>query len=278
MRTVSSAQIVKTVTELCISANIYADKNIRRTVCAALQSETSPLAQSALSMIIKNMDVAETENMPICQDTGMAVVFVELGQDVYVNGSIADAINEGVRQGYRDGYFRASIVADPIQRVNTCDNTPAVIHYNVVVGDKIKITVMPKGFGSENKGAVKMLTPSAGIAGVEDFVLETVIKAGADPCPPIVVGVGVGGTMEKAALLSKEALACMYDSNPDPFWAKVEGRLLQGINKLNIGAAGLGGITTALGVRILTYPTHIAGLPVAVNIGCHVSRHESAII
>ena len=278
MKTISAAQITKTVAQLCISANIYADPHIRKSICTARQSETLPIAQSALDMIIENMEIAEIEKMPMCQDTGMVVVFVELGQEVYVNGNLADAINEGVRQGYQDGCFRASIVADPIQRKNTNDNTPAVIHYNIVLGDKIKIMVMPKGFGSENKGAVKMLTPSQGIAGVEDFVLETIIKAGADPCPPIVIGVGVGGTMEKAALLSKEALASLYDKNPDPYWAKVEARLLQKINELNIGVAGLGGKTTALGVRILTYPTHIAGLPVAVNIGCHVSRHKSEVI
>ena len=278
MRTIEAEKITEAVARLCISANIYPDPDIRKSLCSARQSETSPLAQSALDMIIENMEVAETEKMPMCQDTGMVVVFIDLGQEVYVNGNLEAAINEGVRQGYHDGYLRASIVSDPINRKNTGDNTPAVIHYNIVPGDKVKIMVMPKGFGSENKGAVKMLTPSQGIAGVEDFILETVKKAGADPCPPIVVGVGVGGTMEKAALLSKEALACMYEENPDPFWAQVEDRLLHKINELNIGVAGLGGKTTALGVRVLTYPTHIAGLPVAVNIGCHVSRHKSAIL
>ena len=278
MRTIPALKITETVAQLCVAANIYADDGIKKSLCTARKIETSLLARSALDMIAENIDIAETEKMPMCQDTGMAVVFAEIGQDVYVMGNITDAINEGVRQGYRDGYFRASIVSDPIRRKNTDDNTPAVIHYNIVSGDKIKIMVMPKGFGSENKGMVKMLTPSQGIEGVEDFILETVVKAGADPCPPIVVGVGVGGTMEKAALLSKEALACMYDINTDPYWAEAENRLLLKINELGIGVAGLGGTTTALGVRILTYPTHIAGLPVAVNIGCHVSRHKSAVI
>ncbi|MCL2360431.1 MAG: fumarate hydratase [Defluviitaleaceae bacterium] len=278
MRIIKGTKITETIAKLCIDANIYADSDIRRCICAAHKSETLPLAQNALGMIIENMEIAETEKMPMCQDTGLVVVFIEIGQDVHVQGSITDAVNEGVRRGYRDGYFRASIVADPIRRVNTGDNTPAVIHFNIVDGDKIKIMVMPKGFGSENKGAVRMLTPSEGLAGIESFMLETVKKAGADPCPPILVGVGVGGTMEKAALLSKQALAQMYDKEKDPYWAEVEDRLLQKINELNIGVAGLGGKTTALGVRILTYPTHIAGLPVAVTIGCHVSRHKSAVL
>jgi len=278
MRKILATQITETIARLCIEANIHADPDICRCIHAARKSETSPQARNALDMIIENMQIAETEKMPMCQDTGLAVVFIEIGQDVHIQGNITDAINEGVRQGYRDGYFRASIVADPIRRVNTGDNTPAVIHFKLVDGDKIKIMVMPKGFGSENKGAVKMLTPSEGLAGVENFVLDTVKKAGADPCPPILVGVGVGGTMEKAALLSKEALAKMYDNKKDPYWVDVEDRLLQKINELNIGVAGLGGKTTALGVRILTYPTHIAGLPVAVTIGCHVSRHKFAII
>jgi len=206
------------------------------------------------------------------------VVFVDVGQDVYINGNLTDAINEGVRQGYKNGYFRSSVVRDPIQRTNTGDNTPAVIHYNIVEGSNIKLTVMPKGFGSENKSATKMLLPSDGIDGVEAFVLDAVKKAGADPCPPIVVGVGVGGTIEKAALLAKEALARPFEKNTDEYWADVEDRLLAKINGLGIGAAGFGGNNTALGVRVITYPTHIAGLPVAVNIGCHVLRHKSATL
>jgi len=277
-RTIEATLITEAVAKLCIAANVIPDPDIHRAICAARRNETSSLAQNALDMIIENMDIAVAENMPMCQDTGMVVVFVELGQDVYVHGNLSDAINEGVRRGYRDGYFRASIVADPIRRTNTSDNTPAIIHYNIVDGDKIKIEVMPKGFGSENKGAVKMLTPSDGIAGVGDFILDTVKKAGADPCPPIVVGVGVGGTMEKAAILAKEALSRMYDAEKDPYWANIETQLLQRINDLNIGAAGFKGNNTALGVRVLAYPTHIAGLPVAVNIGCHVSRHKSVVL
>jgi len=278
MRIIPAHEITKTVAQLCIDANISADPDIQRCLLAARKSDDLPLAQNSLDMIIKNMEIAKTEKMPMCQDTGLVVVFIQIGQDVHVQGNISDAINEGVRQGYKDGYFRASVVADPIHRINTGDNTPAVIHYELVNGDKLKIVVMPKGFGSENKGAIKMLTPSAGLSGVEAFILEVVKKAGADPCPPIVVGVGVGGTMEKAALLSKEALVQMYDKKNDPFWTDVEERLLDNINALGIGVAGLGGKTTALGVRILSYPTHIAGLPVAVSIGCHVSRHKSEIL
>jgi len=307
MREISAAKIIETVAELCIRANIHADPGICNAIKQARIRETSPLAKSAIDVILENMEVAKAENMPICQDTGMVVVFADIGENVRVvttsnkdfAGSpaagapteshksgfsdkpaslITMAINEGVRRGYKDGYLRASVVGDPISRKNTEDNTPAVIHYNIVPGENIKLTVMPKGFGSENKGGIKMLTPSSGLNGVEDFVVDVVRKAGPDPCPPIVVGVGIGGTMEKAALLSKEALAQMFEKNIDPVWADVESRLLEKINALNIGAAGFKGSTTAIGVRVLTYPTHIAGLPVAVNIGCHVSRHVSATI
>jgi len=276
MKEISSNLITKAIAELCISANIHGDAHILKRLTCARQIETSPLAKEALDMIIENMDIAAAERMPMCQDTGMVVVFVEIGQDVYVRGNLNDAINEGVRQGYRDGYFRASVINDPLKRENTGDNTPAVIYYNVVSGDALKITVMPKGFGSENKSAIKMLTPSDGISGIEAFVIDTVRKAGADPCPPIVVGIGIGGTMEKAALLSKEALAHIGDANSN--LAGLEKRLLAKINELDIGVAGFKGPTTALGVKILTYPTHIAGLPVAVNIGCHVSRHKSVVL
>ena len=295
MREISTAKIVETVAELCINANVIADPGICKAIKQARGRETSLLAKNAIGVILENMEVAKAENMPICQDTGMAVVFADVGENVRVVASgdenhkmglpkeghssqISIAINEGVRRGCRDGYLRASVVGDPVERINTGDNTPAVIHYNVVPGENIKLTVMPKGFGSENKSAVKMLTPSSGIDGVEDFIVEVVRQAGPDPCPPIVVGVGIGGTMEKAALLSKEALAQMFEKNTDPVWAGVESRLLEKINALGIGAAGFKGDTTALGVRVLTYPTHIAGLPVAVNIGCHVSRHVSAVI
>lgn len=271
MKVVNANDITKAVSKLCISANINADEKICNAIKKARDNETEALAVSALDMIIDNMDIAAKEKMPMCQDTGLVVVFVDIGQNVFVDGSIKDAINEGVRQGYKNGYFRASVVKDPLDRVNTKDNTPAVIHYNIVDGDKLKITVMPKGFGSENKSALKMLTPSAGIKGIEDFVIETVKKAGSDPCPPIIVGVGIGGTMEKAALLAKEALLTIPCEETTPF----EDELLIKINNLNIGAAGFKGKATALGVKVLTYPTHIAGLPVAVNIGCHVSRHKS---
>jgi len=276
---ITATQITDAVADLCLIANIDADASVRKAVCKARDAETSPLAKNALDMIIENMGVAETERMPICQDTGMVIVFVEIGQDVHVTGNLSDAIHEGVRRGYRDGYFRASVVGDPISRENTRDNTPAVIHYDIVPGEQLKITVMPKGFGSENKSAVKMLTPADGIEGVIDFVVDTVRIAGSSPCPPIVVGVGVGGTMEKAALLSKQALALdILEENPDPYWAGMERLLLEKINALNIGAAGFKGAATALGVRVLTYPTHIAGLPVAVNIGCHVSRHKEVTL
>ena len=297
MREITTTKIANVVAELCIFANVHADPNICAAVTQARHKETSPLARNALGVILENMKIAKAENMPICQDTGMVVVFAEIGENTRVVSSddeishtspgkqspggqslITTAINEGVRQGYRDGYLRASVVADPITRINTNDNTPAIIHYNIVPGENIKLTVMPKGFGSENKSAIKMLNPSDDLPGVENFVIETVKKAGPDPCPPIVVGVGVGGTMEKAALLSKEALAHMYEKNTDPMWAGVEARLLEKINALGIGAAGFKGDTTALGVRVLAYPTHIAGLPVAVNIGCHVSRHKTAVI
>jgi fumarate hydratase subunit alpha len=229
--------------------------------------------------MIRNAEIARQEKLPICQDTGMAVVFVELGQDVYVKGDLKEAINKGVRWGYKEGYCRASVVADPINRKNTGDNTPAVIHYDIVAGDSLRITVAPKGFGSENMSGICMLNPSDGIEGVENFVVGTIEKAGANPCPPIFVGVGVGGTFEKAAILAKQALLLENDSkNPDTFWSDCEARLLVRINKLGIGPSGYGGRTTALGIKILTYPTHIAGLPVAVNINCHVSRHMSVLM
>ena len=260
-------------------ANIEADDGIRESLIKARKEETETLARNALDMIIENMRIAKHERMPMCQDTGMVDVFVKIGQDVHVSGGLCDdAINEGVRQGYKEGYFRSSIVSDPIKRINTGDNTPAVIHYSIVEGAEMKITVMPKGFGSENKSAMKMLTPSQGVNGIENFIIETVKNAGADPCPPIVVGVGVGGTMEKAALLAKEALSLLWTKTENEFWAELEERLLGKINGLNIGVAGFKGKTTALGVKILTYPTHIAGMPVAVNIGCHVSRHKTAVI
>jgi fumarate hydratase subunit alpha len=275
-RIIEAEEITKAVAGLCIDANIRIGEDILSSLSKARESETSELAAHALDALIENAKTARRENLPACQDTGMAVVFVSIGEGVYVKGDINAAVNEGVRLGYRDGYFRNSVVADPISRVNTGDNTPAVIYCDFIKGDKLRLTVAPKGFGSENMSALKMLTPSDGIEGVEDFVANTVARAGANPCPPVIVGVGVGGTMEKAALLSKQALLHDVDGeNPVPFWADVEKRLLARINALGIGASGYGGGATAIGVHILTYPTHIAGLPVAVNIGCHATRHKS---
>lgn len=279
MRILEAEQISESVARLCIDTNICIGEDIRRTLVSAHEKETSTLALYALDTIIKNAGIAEREKLPICQDTGMAVVFVKIGQDVHVNGDIETAVNEGVRRGYRDGYFRNSVVRDPIDRKNTGDNTPAIIHYEFTQGDKVEITVAPKGFGSENMSAIRMLNPSDGLDGIMDFVVQTVKNAGSNPCPPIVVGVGIGGTMEKAAILAKKALLLDVDNkNPDSSWAEIESRLLERINALNIGAAGYGGNTTALGVNILTFPTHIAGLPVAVNIGCHVTRHKAVIL
>lgn len=279
MRTINSEDITKAVAELCVKANTRVSCDIRRSLEKARDCEESPLAKSTLDTLLINADTAECENLPICQDTGMAVVFVTIGSDIHINGNITAAINEGVRRGYKTGYFRNSIVRDPINRVNTGDNTPAVIHYDFEEGDSLTIEVAPKGFGSENMGGIAMLKPSDGIAGVEDYVAEVVRKAGANPCPPVIVGVGVGGTMEKAALLSKKALLRETGgSHTDSQWAETEKRLLERINGLGIGPAGFGGKTTALAVHIMTYPTHIAGLPVAVNIGCHATRHERVVL
>ena len=276
-RQIPVSAITDAVYELCLTANIDADPSIRRAICNAYEVETSPTAKNALDMIIQNMQVAETERMPMCQDTGVVVVFLDIGQDVHITGGcIETAINKGISASYTDGYLRASVVRDPFDRRNTKDNTPAVVHYNIVPGDNLKITVMPKGFGSENKSALKMLTPSDGMEGVVDFAIDTVRRAGENPCPPIIVGIGIGGTLEKAAIMAKQALLIdIFEPNSDPHWASMETEILQKINALNIGAAGFKGPATALSVKILTYPTHIAGLPVAVNLGCHVARHKS---
>lgn len=279
MRIIDAAQITDAVADLCINANICIGSDIRRALTSARGRETAPLACAALDALLENADIAERERLPACQDTGMAVVFVTIGADAHIAGDIRDAVDKGVRRGYRDGYCRNSVVRDPIDRVNTGDNTPAVIHYDFMPGDRVSITVAPKGFGSENMSAVRMLKPSDGMEGVEDFIVETVHLAGSNPCPPVIVGAGVGGTMEAAALLAKKALLREVGSaNPAPFWADAEARLLTRINALGIGPAGFGGFTTALGVHILTYPTHIAGLPAAVNIGCCATRHQTAII
>ena len=276
MREIHISEIINTVKELCIEANYYLSNDVKRALCNAKENETWPLAENILDQIILNSDIAKNENMPICQDTGMACIFIDIGQDVHiVGGLLDDAINEGVRRGYEEGFLRKSVVKDPINRINTKDNTPAIIYYNMVAGDKIKITVAPKGFGSENMSRIKMLKPSDGLQGVKDFIIETVKLAGPNPCPPIVIGVGIGGTFDKAAYLAKKALIRPLDKrNEDKFYSDLEEELLANINKLGIGPQGFGGKTTALGLNIETYPTHIAGLPVAVNINCHATRHK----
>lgn len=275
MREISTGKIIETVAQMCIESNCYLNSDIETALKDGLKAETNPLAKNILENVLKNADIARRDNVPICQDTGMAVFFLELGQDAHIiGGNLYDAINEGVGQGYRDGYLRKSVVKDPIRRGNTGDNTPAVIHTEIVPGDSLKITIAPKGFGSENMSAVKMLKPSDGVDGVLDFVCETVRTASGNPCPPIVVGVGIGGTMEKAAILSKKALLRdVREHHSDEYYAELENELMLRINKLDIGPQGFGGKTTALGVNIETFPTHIAGLPVAVNISCHVTRH-----
>ncbi len=278
MREVHVSKITETVKKLCIDANYFLSEDMRRRFADAKEKETFPVAQNILDILTENADIAANENRPMCQDTGMAVVFVEMGQDVHiVGGSIEDAINEGVRQGYSEGYLRKSVVNDPLERVNTKDNTPAIIHYNIVTGDGFKITIAPKGFGSENMSQIKMLKPADGVEGVKNFVLKVVKEAGPNPCPPIVVGIGIGGTFEKSAYLAKKALLRSTDvRNSNPYYEKLEAELLEEINKLGIGPQGFGGRTTALAVNIETYATHIAGLPVAVNINCHATRHKEA--
>ena len=279
MREIKSEKITEVVRKLCIEANCHLPDDVNRCILSAREKETWQGASEILDRIVENYEIADNENVPICQDTGAACVFVSIGQDVHVSGNITDAINEGVRQGYADGYLRKSIVRDPLDRVNTGDNTPAMIYYDITDGDKIEITVAPKGFGSENMSRVAMLRPSDGVEGVKEFVINTVKEAGPNPCPPIVVGVGIGGTFDKAAYLAKKALLrCADESNADAFYAELEAELLEKINALGIGPQGLGGRTTALAVNIETFPTHIAGLPVAVNINCHVTRHKTEVI
>ena len=276
MREVSVEKIVDTVKELCIESNYYLGDDIRNGLKDSIEKEEYPLANDVLKKIYLNADIARDNSMPICQDTGMACVFVELGQDVHITGgSLEDAINEGVRRGYEEGFLRKSVVKDPLNRVNTKDNTPAIIYYDIVKGDKVKITVAPKGFGSENMSRIAMLKPSDGVEGVKRFILETVENAGPNPCPPMVVGVGIGGTFDKAAYLAKKALLRPVDQSSEiEFYKDLEEELISEINKLGIGPQGFGGRTTALGINIEVYPTHIAGLPVAVNINCHATRHK----
>ncbi len=278
MKEVHINTIVEAVSKLCMDANYHLGSDVRNKLVLAKKQESWAIAEDILDKILINADIASNERMPMCQDTGMACVFVEIGQDVHiVGGSLEDAINEGVRQGYRKGFLRKSVVKDPLRRVNTGDNTPAVINYNIVTGDKLSITIAPKGFGSENMSRLKMLKPSDGLQGVKDFIIETVKLAGPNACPPLIVGVGIGGTFDRAALLAKKAAVRSVDvSNGDEFYAELEKELLEEINNLGIGPQGFGGRTTALAINIEAYPTHIAGLPVAVNINCHATRHLTA--
>ena len=281
IRTISAETVTAAVKKLFMDCNYFIGKDIMNALENAEKSETSPVGKSVLSQIIENDKIAAKEEIPLCQDTGMAVLFVEYGDKVAIeNGSFDEAVNEGVRQAYGDGYLRKSVVSDPVfDRVNTKDNTPAIIHTKIVSGNQIKITAGGKGFGSENMSAIKMLTPSYGVEGVKQFILDTVCSAGPNPCPPIVVGVGIGGTFERAAQLAKKATFRPIDThNEDERYATLEDELLEKINKMGFGPAGLGGNTTALGVNIETSPTHIAGMPVAVNICCHAARHASTII
>ena len=280
MREISVKMVRDTVKDLCIASNYYIGDDVKERLISYKNNEQYEIARDVLEKIIDNSNIAKNENMPMCQDTGMACIFLEIGQDVhFIDGNLEDAINEGVKLGYEKGYLRKSVVKDPIDRVNTKDNTPAIINYNIVSGDKVKITVAPKGFGSENMSKIAMLKPSDGLEGVKKFILKTVEEAGPNPCPPMVVGVGIGGTFEKAALLSKKALLKnLNEKNKNEFYENLEKELLKEINKMGIGPQGFGGLTTAIGVNIETYPTHIAGLPVAVNISCHATRHKDAVI
>ena len=280
IRTVKTSEITENIKEMCIEANYYLSKDMDTAMKNAAATEESELGQKILNQLQDNLEIADKEQIPICQDTGMAVVFIEVGQDVHFEGdAIEDAINEGVRQGYVDGYLRKSVVSDPIIRENTKDNTPAVIHYNIVEGDKVDITVAPKGFGSENMSRVFMLKPADGIEGVKEAILTAVKDAGPNACPPMVVGVGIGGTFEQCALLAKKALTRnVEEPSPVPYVNELEKEMLEKINKLGIGPGGLGGTQTALAINIETYPTHIAGLPVAVNMCCHVNRHAHRVI
>ncbi len=280
MRNINTEEIVKNIKEMCIEANHFLSADMKKVFEKAADEETSPLGRQILGQLKENLEIAGNDMIPICQDTGMAVVFVKVGQEVHIEGgALTDAINEGVRQGYVGGYLRKSVVKDPIERENTKDNTPAVIHYDIVPGDKVDITIAPKGFGSENMSRVFMLKPADGIEGVKDAILTAVKDAGPNACPPMVVGVGIGGTFEKCALLAKKALTRNLDEErPTGYVRELEDEMLEKINSLGIGPGGIGGSKTALAVNVETYPTHIAGLPVAVNICCHVNRHVHRVI
>ncbi len=280
MREIDASQITEAIKRLCVETNRVLPADLEHKINAAAQTETSQIGKAILSDLCANMDAARDLKIPVCQDTGMAVIFAEVGQEVHITGGFfEDAVNEGVRQGYEEGLLRCSVVSDPLRRVNSGDNTPAVLHTRLVPGERISLTVAPKGFGSENMSRIKMFTPSASEQDIIDFVTETVRIAGSNPCPPIVLGVGIGGDFEKCAQLAKKAL-CRPVSQPngDPFYAELEARMLEAVNQLNIGPQGFGGETTALAVNIEQFATHIAGLPVAVNVGCHVTRHGNITI
>jgi len=279
MREINSNLITEAVKRLCIEANCHLCEDIKDCIKKSAAEEPWPQAKEILDLIIENYNIADSKNQPICQDTGVACVFLKIGQDLHINGDITEAVNEGVRRGYAEGFLRKSVVGDPINRVNTGDNTPAMIYFEMVSGDKLEITVAPKGFGSENMSQIAMLRPSDGLQGVKDFVKRVVEQAGPNPCPPIVVGVGIGGTFDKAAYLAKKALIRPVNQpNENPFYANLEKELLEEINALGIGPQGFGGKTTALALNIEYFPTHIAGLPVAVNINCHVTRHKTEVL
>jgi len=280
MREIQVSQITGVVERLCIEANEHLPEDVKAAIQNCRAGEDWQIARGVLDQIIENYEIADARQVPICQDTGMACVFLEIGQDVHIaGGDLTAAVNEGVRRGYDRGYLRKSVVKDPIRRGNTDDNTPAMIYTEIIPGEQIKITVGPKGFGSENMSMIRMFKPSAGLQGIKDFILEVVETAGPNPCPPIVVGVGIGGTFDKAALLAKKALMRPLDStNGDSYYAELEAEMLEKINKLGIGPQGFGGKTTAIGVNIETLPTHIAGMPCAVNINCHVTRHKTEVL
>ena len=279
MREISAESIVETVARLCVEANRNLPQDVACALKGAEEAEPFAPAKDLLGLLRQNERIARESCMPICQDTGMAVVFAEVGQEAHITGSFEQAVNEGVRRGYVEGLLRKSVVGDPLRRVNTGDNTPAILHTRLVPGDRVTITVAPKGFGSENMSRLAMLTPAQGVQGVKDFVVDTVRRAGANPCPPMVLGIGIGGDFEGVAELAKRALMLPLDQpNPDPFYAQLEQELLDAINETGVGPQGLGGKTTCLGLHVLTGATHIAGLPVAVNVSCHVTRHQTAVL
>ena len=280
MREISVKDIISRVKDICIEANYNLGDDVEQALKEGYKKEESPTSKETLNQILENVQIAKQGEFPLCQDTGFAVIFVDMGDQVFVkDGNLFDAINEGVRQGYKEGYLRKSILGDPIERKNTGDNTPAVIHMNVVKGDKLKIIVAPKGGGSENMSEVKMMKPSDGVEGVKEFVIDMVRRSGSNPCPPIIVGVGIGGTFEKCAEMAKRSLLReVGERNPNPFYAKLEEELLERVNKLGIGPQGFGGRVTALDVHVSTYPCHIASFPAAVNIQCHAARHKEAVI